>query len=110
MNNNVNPKNILGVLGAADILYGNFEVNDSMTTLFTDLKVTQALRDNTTASLELVLQNNDGAMLIDQPELTLGGGEKSFPVNDAVEIGLTNDVFGSRFGYTQSVSMFRYVP
>ena len=110
VNNNVNPKNILGVLGAADILYGNFEVNDSMTTLFTDLKVTQALRDNTTASLELVLQNNDGAMLIDQPELTLGGGEKSFPVNDAVEIGLTNDVFGSRFGYTQSVSMFRYVP
>lgn len=110
VNNNVNPKNILGVLGAAGILYGNFEVTDSMTTLFTDLKVTQALRDNTTSSLELVLQNNDGAMLIDQPELTLGGGEKSFPVNDAVEIGLTNDVFGSKFGYTQSVSLFRYVP
>ena len=97
-------------LGAADILYGNFEVSDSMTTLFTDLKVTQALRDNVTSSLELAIQNNDGAVLIDQPEITLGGGEKSFPVNDAVEIGLTNDAFGSRFDYTQSVSLFRYVP
>lgn len=110
VNNNVNPKNILGVLGAADILYGNFEVTDSMTTLFTDLKVTQALRNNVTASVELAMQNNDGAILIDQPEITLGGGEKSFPVNDAVEISLENNAFGSRFGYTQSVSLFRYVP
>lgn len=110
MNNNVNPKNVLGVLGAADILYGNFEVSESMTTLFTDLKVTQALRDNVTASLELVLENNDGAALFDQPELTLGGGEKSFPQNDKIEIALENDAFGSRFGYTQSVSLFRYVP
>lgn len=110
MNNNVNPKNVLGVLGAADIIYGNFEVSESMTTLFTDLKVTQALRNNVTASLELVLENNDGAALFDQPELTLGGGEKSFPQNDKIEIALENDAFGSSFGYTQSVSLFRYVP
>lgn len=110
INNNVSPKNILGQLKAADINYGNFEVGETMTTLFTDILVTSALRNNTTASFEIALQNNDGAVVIDQPEITLGGGEKAFPVNDKVEIALENEAFGSSLGYTQSVTIFRYVP
>lgn len=110
VNNNVSPKNVLGVLGAADLNYGNFEVTDSLTTLFTDTKVTQALRDNTTCSLSVALVNNDGAVVVDQPAITLGGGGKSFPQNDKVEIALDNNAFGSDFGYTMSCSLFRYIP
>lgn len=111
VNNNVSPKNVLGVLGAADLNYGNIEINASMTTLFTDTAVTSALRNNTTANFEVALVNNEGACIIDQPAITLGGGEKAFPVNDKVEIALENDAFGSDvYGYTQSVTLMRYTP
>lgn len=111
VNNNVSAKKVLGQLGAADINYGRLDIGQSMTTLFTDTNVTTALRNNVTCSLELMLVNNDGAAVIDQPEITLGGGEKSFPVNDKVSLDLENEAFGSvRFGYTQSVTLFRYVP
>jgi len=111
VNNNVSPKNVLGVLGAADLNYGNIEIGETMTTLFTDSVVTSALRNNVTCNLELVMQNNEGAFVLDQPEITLGNGEKSFPTNDKVEIALENEAFGSvAFGYAQSVTLFRYVP
>lgn len=110
MNNNASPKNVLGVLGAADVNIGNFEVGESMTTLFTDTRVTQALRNNETVSFELALVNNEGMVVIDQPEIVLGGGDKSFPVNDKVEIALENEAFGSSFGYTESVTLFRFNP
>lgn len=111
VNNNVSPKNVLGVLGAADLNYGNIEISDSMTTLFTDTGVTSALRNNTTAGFEAALVNNEGACIIDQPAITLGGGEKAFPVNDKVEIALENDAFGSDiYGYTQSMTLMRYTP
>ena len=110
INNNVSPKNVLGVLGAADLNYGNFEVTDSLTTLFTDTKVTEALRRNITCSLSVALENNDGAVIVDQPGISLGGGGKSFPQNDKVEVALDNNAFRSDLGYTMSVSLLRYIP
>lgn len=110
VNNNVTAKKVLGHLGAIDMLYGNFEVNSSMTALFDDPEVPAAIVNNTTAGFTVALDNNDGMVVIDQPEITLGNGEKSFPTGDKVEIALENDAFGSSMGYTQSVTLFRYNP
>lgn len=111
INNNVTPKNILGTLGAADINVGQFQVEQSMTTLFTDIGVTTAIRNNTTSGFDMSLRNNDGGFMVDIPELTIGDGAKSFPVNDKIELALTNNAYLSdQFGYTMSISLFRYLP
>lgn len=111
INNNVTPKNVLGTLGAAGINVGQFQIEQSMTTLFTDIAVTTAIRNNATSGFDMSLRNNDGGFMVDIPEMTIGDGTKSFPTNDKVEIALTNNAYQSiKFGYTISLSLFRYLP
>ena len=103
LNNNVSPEKCIGTLGAEFMNTGNFMVDLEAEVLFTDAEVATAIRNNTTVTMDMVLRNNDGAIALDIPAMTLGDGAKSFPVNESVTIALSGMAFndptlGTSFG------------
>ena len=103
LNNNVSPEKCIGTLGAEFMNTGNFFVDLEAEVLFTDADVVSAIRNNETVTLDAVIRNNNGAVAVDIPALTLGDGAKSFPVNESVKISLSgqsfnDDVIGTSVG------------
>lgn len=111
INNNVSPEKVLGQLGAKFLNTGNFEVDIETQLLFTNADVVDAIRNNTTLTMDFSIQNDDGAILVDLPSLTLGGGEREFPVNESILINTTAQAFGdATLGTSIGISVFPYVP
>jgi hypothetical protein len=111
LNNNVSPEKCLGTLGALFMNTGNFEVDLEGQILFTDEDVASAVRNNTTVTMDTLLTNDDGALAIDIPSMTLGGGDKEFPVNESVLMNLTGQAFqDSILGTSIGISLFPVVP
>lgn len=110
-NNNVTPEKCLGTLGALFMNTGNFEVDLDGQILFTDEAVASAVRDNETVTMDTLLKNDDGAIGIDIPAMTLGGGDKEFPVNESVLMNLQGLAFADPILDTSiGVSLFPVVP
>jgi hypothetical protein len=93
LGNNVSPDKVLGTLGAAYMNTGNFEVGLEAELLFTNPLVVNKIRDNETVTMDFVVKNDDGVIAIDIPSMTLGGGSRSFPVNESVLISVTGEAF-----------------
>jgi hypothetical protein len=93
LNNNVTPEKILARLGAAFINFGNFEVNLESQLIFSNPLVVNRIRDNTTVTMDFVLRNDNGVIAIDIPSMTLGGGDREYPVNETVLINVTGEAF-----------------
>jgi len=111
INNNVSPEKVLGLLGAKYMNTGNFEIDFESQLLFTDKRVTAAIRANETLTLDFVVSNDDGAIFVDIPSLTLGGGDREYPVNESILINTTAQAFGDEtFGSSLHVSLFPYIP
>jgi hypothetical protein len=111
INNNVSPEKVLGQLGAKFMNTGNLEIDIEAQLLFTDGAVVEAVRDNTTVTMDFSIRNDDGAILVDIPSMTLGGGDREFPVNESILINTTAQAFGdTTLGTSLGVSLFPYVP
>lgn len=111
LNNNVSPEKVLGNLGARYMNTGIFEVNLEAELLFTDSAVVEAVRNNTTVTMDFAVKNDDGAIFVDIPSLTLGSGEKSFPLNESVTINVTSNAFqDTTLGTSIGISLFPYLP
>lgn len=111
LNNNVSPEKVLGTLGAAFINTGNFEVDIEAQLVFTDGVVVNRIRDNTTVSMDFIIDNDDGAIAVDIPAMTLGGGGRDLPVNESVLINTTAQAFEDpTLGTSIGVSVFPIVP
>ncbi len=111
LNNNVSPEKVLGTLGARYMNYGNFEVDLEGQVLFTDDAVVSAIRNNTTVSMDFILQNDDGAIGVDIPSMTLGGGGKDFPTNESVLLNLTGMAFVDEIlDASIAITTFAYIP
>lgn len=93
LNNNVSPEKVLGTLGAKFINTGNFEVNVEAQLVFTDGIVINKIRDNETVTMDFILKNDDGIISVDIPSMTLGGGDREFPINESVLINTTGLAF-----------------
>ncbi len=91
--NEVSPEKCLGTLGATFMNTGNLAVSLEAELLFTDAAVAQAVTDNDTVTFDFLLTNDDGAIALDLPSLTLGGGAKSYPVNESIKISVTGNTF-----------------
>lgn len=91
--NEVSPEKCLGTLGALFMNTGNLSVTLEAELLFTDAAVAQAITDNDTITFDFLLTNDDGAIALDLPSLTLGGGAKSYPVNESIKISVTGSTF-----------------
>lgn len=92
-NNNVTPEKVLGVLGAKFINTGNFDVDIEAQLLFSNPNVITAIRNNETLTMDFIIKNDDGVISVDLPSLTLGGGDREYPVNESVLINTTAQAF-----------------
>ena len=93
-NNNVTPEKVLARLGAAFLNTGNLEVTIETQLLFSNPLVINAIRNNTTLTMDFVIKNDDGVIGMDIPSLTLGGGGREFPVDQSILINTTATAFG----------------
>ena len=111
LNNNVSPEKVLCNLGARFMNFGNFEVNLEAQLLFTSSAVSTAIRNNTTLILDFAVRNDDGAIYIDIPAMTIGGGGKDFPVNESVLINITGEAFADPvLGSSIGTTTFPFIP
>jgi hypothetical protein len=114
LNNNVSPENCIGVLGASYVNSGLFEVNLEGQMLFTRKEIVNAIKNNTTVTFSAVLRNQDGAIVVDIPALTFGGGDREFPVDASVLVNITglafNDPAGTIPDVSLGISVFAAVP
>lgn len=109
--NNVSPEKCLGTLGAVFVNAGLFEVNFEGQMLFTTKEIVNAIRANTTVTFSAIVRNDDGAIVFDMPELTLGGGGREFVVDASVLVNLTGNSFTSNtWGYDVGITVFPVVP
>jgi hypothetical protein len=61
--------------------------------------------------MDFSIKNDDGGFLVDVPSLTLGGGDKEFPVNESILLNTTAQAFGdTTLGTSLGISMFPYLP
>jgi len=111
LNNGVSPEKVLCNLGSRFMNYGNLEINLEAQILFTDIAVTEAIRNNTSVSMDFVVKNDDGAIHIDIPSMTLGGGGKDFPVNESVLLNLTCDSYADPVLDTSiGITIYPFIP
>ncbi len=111
LGNSVSPEKCLGTLGASFMNTGNFTVAMDAELLFTDSDLAQAIKDNQTVTFDVLMQNDDGALGIDIPSLTLGGGARSFPVDESIRISVTGSAFGDATLDTSiGITEFPYFP
>lgn len=111
LNNSISPEKILAKLGAKYMNFGNFEVTIEAQLVFSDAGVASAIRENRTISMDFGLRNDDGAVFITIPAMTLGGGGRDFPVNESVLINTTAEAFADPTLNTSiGISIFPIVP
>lgn len=111
VNNNVNPRKVLGTLGAAFVSLGSLEVTGTADVIFTDTGVINAVRNNCTVSLDYGVRNGDGALHFSLPAMTLGGADKSFPRNETITLSINANAFEDPFfGFTMGMTYFPYMP
>ena len=103
--NNVTPENCLGTLGASFVNAGLFEVNLEGQMLFTNSEIIDAIKANTTVTFAAILANEDGALAIDLPALTFGGGDREYPVDASVRVNVTGETFNDPDGTIPNVSL-----
>jgi len=109
--NNASPEKCLGHLGAEYVNVGLFEVNLEAQLLFTSPAVPDAIKNNRTLTFFAVLQNDDGAWAVDIASMTLGGGDKEFPLDQSVLINVTGEAFMDPLtGASVGISVFPVVP
>jgi hypothetical protein len=109
--NNVTPEKVLGFLGARYMNLGNFEVDIEATALFTSPDVIARIRANTTVTMDWTLLNDDGAVAVDIPSMTIGDGARELPVNESIRVALACEAFqDSFFGTSASASLFPIYP
>lgn len=110
-NNNVSPEKVLCTLGAAYMNFGNMEVDIEAELMFTDSAVVEAIRNNTTVTMDFGVKNDDGVIMFDIPSMTLGGGNTSYPVNESVLISTSSQAFqDSVLDSSIGISVLPYVP
>ena len=109
--NNVSPEKVLAQLAAAFMNYGNLLVTGTMSLIFTDTGVIKAIRNNETVSLDFCVANKDGAIHIDIPSMTLGGGNRSYPRDKPVTVDVEGTAYEDEFfGHCIGITEYAYLP
>ncbi len=110
INNNAQMNKVIGTMGAADITAGNFEVSGTMTCYFTTTDALQAVKDNASVTLDMILVKENTGVVIDIPLLVLGEGRAQLEADQPITLPLGFDGAKSPFGYTLSMGFFDYLP
>ena len=109
--NNLSADKVVGRAGAQTMNLGNFEVTGSAELLFTRKEAADSVLDNDTVRLQAIVTNDDGGAVFDLASATLGGGEKSFPLNETVRIQVEAQSFRhSTYKNSLGITRFHYLP
>lgn len=108
--NNVSPNKVIGSIGAVDMTAGNFEVSGTMTAYFSTVEAIQAVKDNASVTLDMIIAKDNAAILFDLPVITLGEGRAKIEQDQAVTLPLGFDGAIGPNGYTLMQIFFDYVP
>jgi hypothetical protein len=111
LNNQVTPEKCLGTLGATELNTGTWLVDVETQILLTNEDVISAIKDNETVTFDFIIKNDDGAIAVDIPSMTLGGGDLELPRNESVRANMTGEAFrDATLGYTAAFSLIPTVP
>ena len=112
LNNTISPEKVLGSLAARYINLGNFEVDIETDIIFSNSAVLKAVRENDTVTMDFILFNDQGAVAVDIPSMTLGLGGRNLPRDESVTLSMTAQAFGDDGGLNTSlgVSFIPYIP
>ncbi len=111
LNNNATPENCLGTLGAVAVNVGIFLMTVEGQAWFTGIDAPNAIKNNTTVTMDFQLRNGDGAIAFDIPSMKLGGGGKEFPRDQMVLLNTTAQAFeDATSGTSIGVTLFPAVP
>lgn len=111
VNNGITPEKILALLGAKYMNVGQLQVDLDAEALFTTDVLISAIRANTTMTMDFLLRNTDGGVMIDVPALTIGDGKLSLPRYKTVTISEKCEAFvDPTLGFSLGISLFPYLP
>lgn len=111
LNNNASGEKTVAQLGPKFINVGRLDVDIEADLVFTDSAVIDAIRANTTVTMDFAMRNEDGAILVDIPSMTLGSPNREFPVNQSVLLKTSAMAFiDETLGTSVGITVFSYVP
>ncbi len=106
VNPQTSPEKVLGKLGAKFINRGNLLVDVQAQVIFSSGGVPKAIRNNETVRFDTILANDDGVIALDMPSMTMGGGGREYPTDQAVLInGAAQSFEDDDFGTSLMVSI-----
>lgn len=115
INNNVSPNKAVGVLGAFDVTAGTFEVGGSVTAYFADVAATQAVRNNSSVTIDVMMIKDNQGMILDLPLISLGNGRLDVEQDEPITLPL--DMMAARgrdvattLDHTFLITEFWYLP
>lgn len=115
INNNVTPNKAVGILGAFDVTAGTFAVSGSITAYFSNVAAAQAVRNNTSVTLDISFVKDNTAMIFDLPLISLGDGRLNIEIDQPITLPLNTDAASGQdvdpgLDHTLLVTYFHYVP
>lgn len=113
IDNGVQKRGALGVLGGIGHSTGDFEVTMNATAYFTDMTAIQAIRANTTCGAYFIVGGSNHGFVMDFPALTLGDSSAEVAKDEPIMLTFENPAHGSDglySDYTLSMSYFPYLP
>jgi hypothetical protein len=110
INNSISPDKAVGVLGAFDVSFGNFEVSGSIDAYFTTIPAVKAVRANSDVSFNIISASKNVGFIFDIPLVGLGGGRVSVQKDAAIKLPLESSGAENSAGYTMQYDNFPYLP
>lgn len=111
LNNNVTPNKAITILGAFDANVGVLQVGGSITAYFSTISAIQAVRNNTSVTIDWFLAKNNAGWIMDLPLVTLGDGRPNIELNQSITLPLNMDAAkDADLLWTIAFTEFIYLP
>lgn len=111
INHNVKPYKKQGTFGAADLIYGKFQVGLAIDGAIAQDDTWKAVRDNRTVMFEALIRNNDCGALFDLPAMTVEGAAPKFDAQDVAMFSPSAKTFRDpTYNFVSALTMFPYLP
>lgn len=110
VNNNVTADKAISILGAFETTVGGFDVSGSAEGYFSSVSALEAIRNNTDATIDLIMVKNNVGLLFDIPLVAQGGGRLSLEQDQPIKIPLENNAAEGVAGHTLLFQSFPYLP
>ena len=110
INNNVAGNKAIETFGNAGSNVGELTVSGSLSSYWTSVAATRAVRQGKDLTWDLILTKANAAVIFDIASLGLGNGRASVEANTPVKLPLDTAAGKGKFGYTLLTTFLRYVP